>query len=146
MPSRAAELLGDLPQPRNLRDEWIVVEEQPVARPQHIAMQRGLMEVQRIDGTQPPLMLRGVRRSAAQQQVGQDQQQTEDDEHHSARRAGHGVDPARSDKGRPPYSPVSVRRKPAISSISCPVSTLPSWLLAISSIACSRVSARPSWK
>ena len=64
------------------------------------------------------LMLRRVRRSATQQQVGQDQQQTEDDEHHSARRTRHGVDPPRSDKGRPSYSPVSVRRKPAISSIS----------------------------
>ena len=113
---------------------------------QHIAMQRGLIQGQRVDGTQPPLVQCGVRRGAAQQQVGQDQQQAEDDEHHSARRSGHGKDPARSDKGRPRYSPVSVRRKPAISPISCSVSTLPSWLLAISAIACSRDWARPSWK
>ncbi len=113
---------------------------------QHIAMQRGLIQGQRVDGTQPPVVQCGVRRGAAQQQVGQDQQQAEDDEHHSARRSGHGKDPARSDKGRPRYSPVSVRRKPAISPISRSVSTLPSWLLAISAIACSRVWARPSWK
>ena len=63
-----------------------------MARPQHIAMQRGLVEGQRIDGAQPPVVQRGIRRSAAQQQVGQDQQQAEDDERHSARRSGHGVE------------------------------------------------------
>ena len=52
----AAEFLGDLPQPRSSRDEWIVVEEQPMAGLQHIAMQRGLIQGQRVDGTQPPVV------------------------------------------------------------------------------------------
>ena len=69
-----------------------------MARPQHIALQRGFVEDQRIDGAQPSLVQRGVRRRATQQQVGQDQQQAEDDERHSARRPDHGEDPARADK------------------------------------------------
>jgi hypothetical protein len=62
---------------------------------------------------------------SAQQEVGQDQQQAEDDEHHPARRPDH-EDPARSDRTWPRYSPVSVRRKPAINPISWAVSTRPS--------------------
>jgi hypothetical protein len=142
----AAELLGDLPQRPEGGDERIVIEEQTVAGPQDIALQGGFIEDQRVDRAQPPFVQRGIRRGATQQQVGQDPQQADDDEHHSARRPDHGGDPARADKVWPRNSPLRVRRNPAISPTSCAVSTLPSWLGAISSIACSRVCARPSWK
>ena len=36
-------------QPRRLRDKWVIVEEQSMTRPQHVAMQCGLVEDQRVD-------------------------------------------------------------------------------------------------
>ena len=51
-----------------------------MTRLEHIALQRGLVEGQRVDGAQPLLVQRGVGRGAAQEEIGQDEQQAEDDE------------------------------------------------------------------
>ena len=97
----AAEFLGGAPQPRRGGNQGIVVEEQAVARPQHIALQRGLIEDQRIDRTQPPLVQRRIRGRAAQKEIGQHQQQAEDDQRQPAGQAAHRRGSAWSVTGRP---------------------------------------------
>jgi hypothetical protein len=65
-----------------------------MTRLEDVAMQRGLVEAQRIDGAQPPLLQLGVRRKAAQKEIGQHEQQAQDDQRHSSGDAGHGGAPA----------------------------------------------------
>jgi hypothetical protein len=86
----AAKFLGRSPQPGRGGDQRIVVEEQTVARAQHVALQRGLVEDQLIKRAQPLLVQGGVRRRAAQQKIGQHQQQAENNQRYSAGRIAHG--------------------------------------------------------
>ena len=88
--SSVAEFRGDLAQPLDGRDERIVVKKKSMTCLEHVAMQRSLVEGERIDGAQPSFVQLGVGRGATEQEIGQHEQQPEDDQRHSGRRAGHG--------------------------------------------------------
>src|SRR5882724_3915260 len=109
-------------------------------------MQGRVVEYQRLQGCECPLMQGGIGRRPPHEKVGQDDQEPGKDRQDSAD-GPHG--PARSllaSRSRPRYSPVSVRKKATISSISAAGMVRPSWLRPMMATACSSVAALPSWK
>lgn len=107
-------------------DQRIVIREQPGACPQHVAVKGGIIQGQLVQRLQDALVHDRIGACGAHKKVSQRQQQTREDRHQPPDRPGHGERPASGPRGRPRYSPVSVRRNATIRSISGAVRDLPS--------------------
>jgi hypothetical protein len=89
-------------------------------------MKGRIIEGQRVQRLKDALMPDGIGAGATHEEEGQDQQQARQDRRQPPDRSRHGGRSESGARGRPWYSPVSVRRNATIRSISCPVRFLPS--------------------